>query len=613
MKKRLLAWIMSAVMIAALLPTATVWAAEPEGTSYDKKRMGTITTSEINPLYKDIFSKEELTNQLDKESSADTSAPILYADDTVYSTLEEAAACLLKHMEARDTAFTVRYRSAQAPTEALFHLMFQEALNHNGDPSGGDYMRWGYSGWNVSAVFSEDRTMQSYLTTITWNVGYYTDAEQENMFRQQAAQLCEDLELDLSELTDFQKIKIIYDYICSNVTYDYKNLYNDSYKLKHTAYAALFNKTAVCQGYAQLFYWMALYSGIDARIVPNDDHGWNLVRLEDQYYYVDATWDATYRHQGGAYQYFLKGSDDFAGHAFTDATYDVIDGYEISGTAYDYTHSTGVAIVDGLHETTDGGWAYWENGKRSHKTDIVYAALDGKTSWWYLVDGKVNFVDTVAQNRYGWWKITDGEVDFNYTGFAENSNGWWRIVNGKVDFSCKDVLAGVVQQTNGWWYVRNGKVDFSYTGVAQNTNGWWRIVKGKVDFNCNSVENNANGWWYIRGGKVDFGYTGVAQNSNGWWRIVKGKVDFNCNSVESNANGWWYIRGGKVDFSYTGVAQNANGWWRIESGKVNFGFAGLAQNQYGWWYIRGGKVDFGYTGSTVYQGRTYRIVKGKVA
>lgn len=39
---------------------------------------------------------------------------------------------------------------------------------------------------------------------------------------------------------------------CKNVTYDYASLKNPNYLLKHTAYAALMNKTAVCQGYAAL-------------------------------------------------------------------------------------------------------------------------------------------------------------------------------------------------------------------------------------------------------------------------------------------------------------------------------------------------------------------------
>ena len=70
--------------------------------------------------------------------------------------------------------------------------------------------------------------------------------------------------------------------------------------------------TAVCSGYAQLFYRLALSAGLEARIKMNDNHAWNLVKLGGQYYYCDSTWDSGM--QESQYQYFLKGSLDFHLH-----------------------------------------------------------------------------------------------------------------------------------------------------------------------------------------------------------------------------------------------------------------------------------------------------------
>ena len=89
-----------------------------------------------------------------------------------------------------------------------------------------------------------------YSFSIPFTACYYDDAQQEAEMDVAVLQLLDTLNLDGK--SDYEKIKGVYDYICSNVNYDDTNLNNDAYKLKFTAYAALVNKTAVCQGYR---YW----------------------------------------------------------------------------------------------------------------------------------------------------------------------------------------------------------------------------------------------------------------------------------------------------------------------------------------------------------------------
>ncbi|MFR8181399.1 MAG: transglutaminase domain-containing protein [Dorea sp.] len=76
----------------------------------------------------------------------------------------------------------------------------------------------------------------------------------------------------------------------TRVSYDYTNLDDDTYIQKYTAYAALIDKTAVCQGYASLLYRMVLDAGVDARVISGDaggPHAWNIVRLNGKYYNLD--------------------------------------------------------------------------------------------------------------------------------------------------------------------------------------------------------------------------------------------------------------------------------------------------------------------------------------
>ena len=63
--------------------------------------------------------------------------------------------------------------------------------------------------------------------------------------------------------------------------------------LKYTAYAAMINKTAVCQGYASLLYRLLLECGVDCRVVTGygngGRHAWNIVEVDGKYYNVAGT------------------------------------------------------------------------------------------------------------------------------------------------------------------------------------------------------------------------------------------------------------------------------------------------------------------------------------
>jgi hypothetical protein len=69
----------------------------------------------------------------------------------------------------------------------------------------------------------------------------------------------------------------------------------------HTAYGALVEKKAVCDGYARAFAILCKKAGIQCLIVRGTSsnpetgnrvgHAWNTVKLDGKYYHVDVTWD----------------------------------------------------------------------------------------------------------------------------------------------------------------------------------------------------------------------------------------------------------------------------------------------------------------------------------
>lgn len=259
----------------------------------------------VNPYSEDAFAGEE-------EPTLDGAAEVVI--DVVCTTVEEAAAVVREQMKARTTSFvfdfyTTNYSVARDCT-ALLEEIVNQALVHTGDPKEGDYLLWQYrkydawptadvDGFYVNGVFHLD---------LHFIFSYYTSAEQEATLDKKIDSLLNTL--DVSGLSDYAKLSAVYDYICSNVRYDSTSTSNQ----KYTAYAALVNGKAVCQGYATLLYRLALEMGIDCRIIKGTaggvEHRWNIVRLNKSYYNLDATWDAGEE----TYDYFLVSDEHMTDH-----------------------------------------------------------------------------------------------------------------------------------------------------------------------------------------------------------------------------------------------------------------------------------------------------------
>lgn len=120
----------------------------------------------------------------------------------------------------------------------------------------------------------------------------------------------------------YKDIKLIHDFLVDNVEYDENYESSGTY----TIYGALVDNKCVCEGYARAFKYLADSAGIDCVLMQgtatNSDniterHAWNAVYLEENWYYIDVTWDDPIVIGNGIllassnYKYFLKGSSFF--------------------------------------------------------------------------------------------------------------------------------------------------------------------------------------------------------------------------------------------------------------------------------------------------------------
>ncbi|MCQ6559586.1 transglutaminase domain-containing protein [Paenibacillus mendelii] len=109
-------------------------------------------------------------------------------------------------------------------------------------------------------------------------------------------------------MTVREKVRQIHDWVVTNVEYDLS-------LSRYTAYEALTEGSAVCQGYTLLMYRMLKMAGIENRIIEGEvdtgSHVWNLVKIDGQWYHLDATWDDPTPNRAGAvsYNYYLKNDE----------------------------------------------------------------------------------------------------------------------------------------------------------------------------------------------------------------------------------------------------------------------------------------------------------------
>lgn len=251
-----------------------------------------------NPIYKDIHF----------EGGFDTYTNDTEVENVKVDSINNAVSEIRKQLVARTNSFTLEI---QSDTDVDAIELLEKSFEHTGVGNEGDYIRYNYhqAMYETSKTTTDDGVS---VYTIVYTVEYMTTASQEN----EATQCLNNIlsELKLSDKTDVEKITSIYNYICENVTYDYDGLEDETDILKYSSYGAIVEKNCVCQGYATMFYRMCLEAGIDARVITGqsrgENHAWNIVKIGDEYYNVDSTWDA------GCFEYsfFLKCDGDFADH-----------------------------------------------------------------------------------------------------------------------------------------------------------------------------------------------------------------------------------------------------------------------------------------------------------
>lgn len=98
-------------------------------------------------------------------------------------------------------------------------------------------------------------------------------------------------EVITKEMTDIDKAKVLFDFVCDDTKYVLKEDYG-----VYTGYGALVNREAVCQGYTATYNYMCRSLGIkvlglNGTIKKNEEkHIWTIADLDGKIVHIDTTW-----------------------------------------------------------------------------------------------------------------------------------------------------------------------------------------------------------------------------------------------------------------------------------------------------------------------------------
>lgn len=234
----------------------------------------------------------------------------VFAEDPVFhEDTAGAAAELREAMKNRESSVTVGVIQDvdKDSLKKMIGSLIKEAVKHTGVPDEGDYINYQYSGFNGSA--KTERVKGKPGVVLSYKMEYYDSADQEKELDAKVDEVIKSLDLDGK--SDYEKLIAVHDWLCDNVEYDS----SDGKDLSRTAYDAIVNGKAVCQGYSNALYRLLLEAGVDNRIIFGDGvdngvtmpHTWNIVDLYGDYYNVDVTWDDSTRSR----DYFVQPAGEF--------------------------------------------------------------------------------------------------------------------------------------------------------------------------------------------------------------------------------------------------------------------------------------------------------------
>ncbi|OJD95829.1 transglutaminase domain-containing protein [Bacillus anthracis] len=206
--------------------------------------------------------------------------------------LEDFRKELKKHIDNQSENITITYKTKKENIKEVMNQLYKE---YSKILDADEYAKYIVA----STKYSINGLPGNY--TFTLKVKYHESKGQTQFVKSQAKEIIGSIVKP--GMDEHEKVKVIHDYVVKHVSYDMS-------KQAYSAYEALANSSAVCQGYTLLTYQLLKEAGIQNHIVigkgNGEDHAWNLVNIENKWYHLDTTFDDPVPDKAGrvTYSYF---------------------------------------------------------------------------------------------------------------------------------------------------------------------------------------------------------------------------------------------------------------------------------------------------------------------
>lgn len=481
-----------------------------------------------------------------------------------YLTYSEAVAYTRSQMVARKSGFQLKFTSTMDfERDGAYEAFLKDVCAETDSPVEGDYLLMHYRNYGYTGSRATKSGLYAYNLTISFK--YLSTAAEERALNDEVERILKTL--NLSQDNEYQKIKKIYDYITTNVSYDYSaanmlsqieqlqrdnpnmsttdiNWYYDTMLTRYpngwSAYGAGVKKKCVCQGYANLFYRLAKEAGLSVRSIRgisfSGGHAWNIVRIGKYYYNVDSTWDS----EEDTYSYFLKSTNAFENHT-RNSEYSTsqfksmypIDPYSFNASNYNPdAYATAVRLSQGKNITLRIGT------RRQFSAQLSPAAVTNKKVTWSSSDTHVATVDSngvVTIKNLGTAVITAKSVNnptvyatclvtVTDTGWVDYDGAWSYIVSGKKVTGWKKL--------NNYWYYFDAYGTMKTGWVKYNGQWYYMLEDGRMKTGWVSYKGD---WYYTRADGT---------MATGWVKVKDYWYYFNDYGIMRTGwikyNGQWY-------------------------------------------------------------------------
>lgn len=251
-----------------------------------------------------------------------------------------------------------------------------------------------------------------------------------------------------SGLSEYELELYIHDYLLENCEYDsgaadeIYNQYSDDTSQSFTCYGALVLGKAICQGYADAMSYLLSCVGVENTEISGTSQGgnhiWNAVKIDGDWYYVDATWDDQ-GDEAYQYDYFnINESQLQKDHNIALKYYDLSDD-DITGgesnlgcnfnifipdcgsSSYNYYVKNG-AVLQGFDEYCDSEMA----------ESLLQAVSSGQEYFHIYIDGLYLNYDYACEQLF------DPYI-YHFQSYVD-------IVNSQLGYNCIDTSAAIVKK-----------------------------------------------------------------------------------------------------------------------------------------------------------------------